>query len=469
MSKRAVAYIRVSKEREGMTSPELQLTSIEEHCRKMGYSVVETLEDLDLSGRFWKRRQVDRAVRMIENREADVLVVWKISRVARNMKDWVIAVDRVEGAGGHIESATEQFDNTVTGGLARGVMAQFADFESKRIGETWKETHARRVRNGMPHHGLPRFGYNYSKETGYVPDEVVAPVLRQMYLLYTQGVSLRDIGAYAASEGVSPPNGWRDQGVRHILDRGFGAGYIWSKGELVTGAHEAVISEHEWMAYKVQRDKRAARSSGGGTKGGAYAYSSLLRCPCGSKMDGGAVKRSSGESYRRYTCRDGLVKGTHSKVSVSESYVEEAVLAWMNSIAEEVNTRGASVKPARRENTGRKLQQLNTDLKRNATRIDSLTRKYIDEDIPTDAYRRLLADLEAEKAALEARIRLVEVNSTAKPTEIVPDLLAQWPNLPERGKRATLEKLIANIQLHDWENGARVGRRRLEIIEHQWD
>jgi site-specific DNA recombinase len=326
MSKlRAVAYVRVSQEREGMISPELQLNSIQGHCERMGYDIVETLEDLDLSGRFWKRRQVDRAVSMIEDKKADVLVVWKISRVSRNMKDWVLAVDRVEGAGGQIESATEQFDRTSTGGFARGMMAQFADFESKRIGETWKETHARRVRNGLPHHGLPRFGYTYTKQDGYTPDADCGPVLAAMYRLYASGATMRATGAYAASEGFEPEGGWRDDGLRHILDRGFGAGYIWSKGEHVKGAHEPVITEDEWLAYRVQRDQRAARSSGGKTNGGVYAYSGLVRCHCGARMDGGAVTRN-GQKFRRYTCRDAIEKGSHAQVSISEPYVEEAVL-----------------------------------------------------------------------------------------------------------------------------------------------
>lgn len=101
---RVVAYVRVSKERDGMISPELQLAAIEKHCKDRGYVIVETLTDLDLSGQFWKRRQVERAVGMIEAGTADILVVWKLSRVARNRKDWALAVDRVEGAGGRLES-----------------------------------------------------------------------------------------------------------------------------------------------------------------------------------------------------------------------------------------------------------------------------------------------------------------------------------------------------------------------------
>jgi site-specific DNA recombinase len=62
---RAVAYVRVSMARTGMISPELQMAAINEYCRRLKYQIVEVMEDLDLSGRFWRRRQVDAAISRI--------------------------------------------------------------------------------------------------------------------------------------------------------------------------------------------------------------------------------------------------------------------------------------------------------------------------------------------------------------------------------------------------------------------
>jgi site-specific DNA recombinase len=87
-SLRAVAYVRVSLEREGMISPQLQMFAIEDYCKRRGYIIVKVLEDLDLSGRFWKRRQVEEGSAMVETDQADILVVWRWSRVSRNRLDW---------------------------------------------------------------------------------------------------------------------------------------------------------------------------------------------------------------------------------------------------------------------------------------------------------------------------------------------------------------------------------------------
>ena len=53
---RAVAYVRVSQARDEGISPELQLRAITDYCRRRGYQVTETLQDLDLTGRIWRHR-----------------------------------------------------------------------------------------------------------------------------------------------------------------------------------------------------------------------------------------------------------------------------------------------------------------------------------------------------------------------------------------------------------------------------
>lgn len=451
-----------------MISPENQLNSITAHCAQAGYDIVETLEDLDLTGRFWKRRQVEQAIKMIEDKKAEVLVVWKISRVSRNRMDWAIAVDRVESIGGRLESSTEPMDtSTSSGRFARGVLAEMAVFESERIGDTWKEAHARRYRNGLPHNSPKHFGYTYSKEDGYTPDAAEAAVLRQMYIRFTAGSTFHEIAAYAVAEGFDKEAGWRVGGIRRMLDRGFGAGFLYlrKKDELIRGAHEPVISELEWKAYQVRRGERGGRPRAESTE---YPYSGIVRCFCGSSMGGSSITRN-GHKFRRYVCLNGTQKVGHKQVSVSEPYVEDAILEWLESVASEIDTEAAKIKPPKAECQGRIASQLAASIEKNQRRLDSLTMKRLDEEISQEVYLRLKDSLEAEKKSLEARQRLVEVNATVRPAVIVPQLLKQWDSLPARGKREILGRLVAKIQLHDWESESRTGRRKITVVEHDWE
>lgn len=463
---RAIAYIRVSTEREEMISPELQLNAIQTHCAKFGYDIIEVVEDLDLSGRFWKRRKVEQVIASMERREAEVMVVWKISRVSRNRKDWAIAVDRVESVGGRMESATEPMDTTTSSGrFARGMLAELAVFESERIGETWKETHARRIRNGLPHHGLPRFGYTYDKAAGYTVDPASGPVLAQMYRRYIAGQSLYDLGRYAASEGFAPENGWSVSTMRRMLDRGFGAGYVWTKGTLIPGAHEAVITKDEFAAYQSRRESRATAPR---SEASEYPYSGLVKCPeCGGRMSGSHVTKPNGKKYERYMCLTAINKGSHPTFTISARYVDKAVREWLEGVAAEIDRHTPSHAPHRNDGMKRKASQIEADLKKNAARTDALLVKYLDGDVAADVYTRMTSKLAEEKSTLEARQRMVQMNTQARPADLVPKLLAEWDRMPGRVKREVLNRLLDRIQLHTWEDGG--GKRKITVHEHGWE
>jgi DNA invertase Pin-like site-specific DNA recombinase len=470
---RAALYLRQSTFKEESISLELQETACRTYAQQQGYDVVAVEADPGISGRTFKRPGVTKVMDLIERRDADVIVLWKWSRLSRSRLDWAVAADKVETIGGRIESATEPIDvSTSTGRFARGMLTEFAAFESERIGETWKETHARRIRNGLPHHGLPRFGYNYSKAEGYTVDPDAGPVLREMYLRFIRGANIRELGEYAASEGFEKVSGWRIDNTRRMLDRGFGAGYVYHKGELIKGAHEGVISEGEWMAYRARRDARSGRSR---AESSDYAYSGLLRCHCGARMVGSLTNKANGVKYQRYICVEGQQKGGHG-ASVSDRHVADAVLSWLKEIAVEVDANASTVEAQpKAPNLERKKAQLFSEITKNATRLDALTVKYIDGDIPAETYKRLSENLEAEKVALEARSRMLEVNTAVKPAAVIKPLLAGWESAPARLKREALASILSEIRLHDWEgevvSGSRKGRmgRRPITIHPVWE
>ena len=162
--RRGIALIRVSKARgrDDVSSPQLQRTAIADYAAGRGIDVVEWVEALAESASrsrspWWRR--LEAAVAAVEAGERDVVLVWKDGRAARHRRNWAVALDRIEVAGGTLETATEGLDTTAsTGRLARGMLAEMAACESEQKGEVWKETHARRRAQGMPHAGGPRLG-----------------------------------------------------------------------------------------------------------------------------------------------------------------------------------------------------------------------------------------------------------------------------------------------------------------------
>jgi DNA invertase Pin-like site-specific DNA recombinase len=79
---KAFAYIRVSKERDDMISPEIQRDEISRYCVRKGWEVSEWFQDLDLSGRAWdrkKRKGLDDLMDRALAGECDAVVFYRIT------------------------------------------------------------------------------------------------------------------------------------------------------------------------------------------------------------------------------------------------------------------------------------------------------------------------------------------------------------------------------------------------------
>jgi DNA invertase Pin-like site-specific DNA recombinase len=66
----------------------------------------------------------------------DVLVIWKVDRVARSLKDLLAILDRIAAAGASIRSLTEPFDTTTPMGMFMvQILGSFAQLERSIIRE----------------------------------------------------------------------------------------------------------------------------------------------------------------------------------------------------------------------------------------------------------------------------------------------------------------------------------------------
>lgn len=444
---RAVLYLRQSVSREESISLELQETAGRAHAEQHGYEVVAVESDPGISGRTWNRPAVQRVMAAIESGEADVIVLWKWSRLSRSRLDWAVAADKVETAGGRIESATEPIDvSTSTGRLARGMLTEFAAFESERIGDTWKESQARRIKQGLPGNGRPRFGYTYDRETGFTPDPAAGPILAETYRRYISGESfhslshwLNETGIQGASSYTKHTGPWVATTIRRILDNGFGAGYIRHHGKHLPGAHQAVITEAEWNEYLTRRKLRAQTTSAERTQ---YLYTGLLYCQQCDKRMYGHTKKSG---YIVYRCNATLRLRTHPGGSVSADRVEAATLDWLKTLAKEINDAAATNTPAPSAPLSRQLPALRRNLLKTSSRLDNLTLKLIDETIPQDTYERLRDNLIGERKSLEARIHELELADVKPVALLAPDLLANWDRLPFAAKRDLLGRVVGRV------------------------
>jgi DNA invertase Pin-like site-specific DNA recombinase len=86
------------------------------------------------SGGQWDRPELHKALEQL--REGDVLVVWKLDRLSRSLKDLLQIMERVREAGAGFRSLTEAVDTTTAAGrMMMQMLGSFAEFERSMVRE----------------------------------------------------------------------------------------------------------------------------------------------------------------------------------------------------------------------------------------------------------------------------------------------------------------------------------------------
>lgn len=119
-----IGYARVSTQDQ---RPELQRDALEA-------AGCERLFEEKASGASRERPELQAALAFM--REGDTLVVWKLDRLARSVKQLIETVEDVEARGMGLRSLTETIDTTTSGGkLIFHIFAALAQFERSIIRE----------------------------------------------------------------------------------------------------------------------------------------------------------------------------------------------------------------------------------------------------------------------------------------------------------------------------------------------
>jgi DNA invertase Pin-like site-specific DNA recombinase len=149
--KRVALYARVSTLDKGQ-NPEMQLAELRAFTKAREWGIV--VEHVDhCSGAKERRPQLDKLMADARARRFDVVLVWKLDRFARSLKQLVNSVEEFDALGIAFVSLRDQFDLTTPSGRLQfqiiGAMSQFErDLIRERViagiahakatGKTWK-------------------------------------------------------------------------------------------------------------------------------------------------------------------------------------------------------------------------------------------------------------------------------------------------------------------------------------------
>ena len=120
-----LGYARVSRGEDQSTAAQRRL------LREAGAGRVY---EETVSGGRWDRPELGRLLDQL--RPGDVVLVWKLDRLSRSLKDLLHLLERVEAAGAGFRSLTESIDTTTPAGrMLTQMLGAFAEYERAMVRE----------------------------------------------------------------------------------------------------------------------------------------------------------------------------------------------------------------------------------------------------------------------------------------------------------------------------------------------
>ena len=211
---RAVAYIRVSTDKQATDGASLgmQAAKVRMYAELYGIELVELIVDEGASAKSLDRDGLTRALSLLDSGKADGLIVYKLDRLTRSVRDLGELIDRYFGPKGSaaLVSVEEQVDtSTATGRMILNVLMSVSQWERETIGErtsvALQHKAKRREYTGGPN--VP-YGYQLAADGIHIKEHAgeqkVVAAIREYR---AAGLSLRKIGAKLLAHGFTPRKG----------------------------------------------------------------------------------------------------------------------------------------------------------------------------------------------------------------------------------------------------------------------
>lgn len=278
--KQFCAYIRVSTAKQGERGVSLQeqRAAIERHATQHQLHIAEWFEERETAAKLG-RPVFNQMLRLLKQGTAAGVIIHKIDRSARNLRDWADLGEMIDGVI-EVHFANESLDLNSRGGrLSADIQAVVAADYIRNLREETRKGFYGRIKQGL--YPLPApIGY-LDTGTGKrkEPDPVQAPLVKRAFELYASGrYSLKTLTVEMYRIGLRNRGGHRvsKNGISIMLNNPFYIGLIRLRrsGETFQGVFEPLIAKRAFDRF------HAVLTGKTNTKGTRhdFLFLRMLRC-----------------------------------------------------------------------------------------------------------------------------------------------------------------------------------------------
>jgi site-specific DNA recombinase len=226
---RAVGYIRVSTEMQADEGVSLaaQRAKLQAFAVAADLELVSVQEDAGASAKTLARPGLQRALQDLREGRADALLVTKLDRLTRSVRDLGSLLETYFSAHVSLLSIADAVDTRTAGGrLVLNVLTSVAQWEREAIGERTREA-LRHLQSMGVRVGGESLGWRRSEQTDadgrkvWITDSRELETATRIRELRASGLSLRRICAVLNREGRQTKRGgrWAPQTIAQVLAR----------------------------------------------------------------------------------------------------------------------------------------------------------------------------------------------------------------------------------------------------------
>jgi len=463
------------------------------------WEIYDIYADEGISGKnIEERPAINRLIDDINEGNVNNVLVFKVDRLTRSVKNLVELVDLFEEYNCAFNSLTESIDtDTPSGRMFLKIIGIFAEFERENLVSRLKMGFERKAREGYTLANA-RMSYGYDKEIGQKIQEIVpheAKIVKEIFSMYLdENISMNQIAKSLNTRKISTKlNGkmWDSGGIKKILANPTYIGKIRysttdeSKYFEVDGHHEPIISDEQFYlaqdklsnTSRISRTKRPREQS---------YFCGVLTCgSCGGKFTtqnhhSNKTDESGNKVYKTsYRCINKIYHNdavTCTSPNIIHDKVEAAFSEYIKKIdnlteIEETEIENNKTKKERElqeyaENCEKKLLQLQNHKRK-------VMEQYAGEEISFDEYKKLLKILNEKEETLQdelknTRSKLPEVAETPDlcKEDIIENMQENWDLLDNNERMIFLQRFVKKLSIKVEKENATVSNVSIESIEY---
>lgn len=450
-----VIYARYSSDNQREESIEGQLRECMEFAERQGITVVGNYIDRALSAKTDDRPDFQRMIKDSAKQLFDVVIVWKLDRFSRNRYDSAYYKMLLKKNGVKVISAKENISDRPEGILLESMLEGYAEFYSAELSEKilrgLKENALKCKYNG----GALPLGYVTDSEQRYVIEPIEAQTVREIFTLYADGITAKEICNGLNARGIKTKNNGafnKNSLHRMLRNRRYLGEYIY-RDTVVPGGIPAIIPQElfDRVQERLEKNKKAPAREKADVN---YLLTTKLYCgKCGAFMVGESGTSHTGRTHYYYKCVNAKRKKTCDKKAVHKEWIETLVVEYtMNHVLVDdmIGRMADSVMELQKgENTI--LPALRKQLKDTQRGIDNLV-DAIQQGIITSSTKQRLDELEATKEKLTISIVQEEMQKPLLTREQVVFWISRFKNgnmKDEKFRQRLIDTFVNAIYLYD--------------------